>query len=340
MLVAASGAEPFVASVLPLTLVPVLAAAALPVAVLVWDGGQVSPACERSAELERNVAAYLGRDAFEANAPLVIRIGLRRSLNDGAITADISKIGEDGQVIGVRTVSGGKSCETLDDPLTLVVALMLDAPPDEPSPAPAPAPEPLAPPEPSQPEPTTSDPVPEDTNQEPGFALISAGIGSSLGLLPFPNYGPRLQVELKPRHFWGISVGALALLGSHTDLPGSGAIDFRLLQVGAALCPLDTIHDRNWLAVCGGLEIAWLEAEGSDLSPHRRKSDWALSPSLQVRAARQLLGPMLLGGTLGVSFPISRNRYVYSDVAGDSQLAFEVASPALVLGVFAAFRLH
>jgi hypothetical protein len=318
----------------------VLAAAALPVAVLVWDGGQVSPACDRSAELEHNVATYLGHDAFEANAPLVIRISLRRGLNDGAITADISKIGEDGKVVGVRTVSGGKSCETLDEPLTLVVALMLDAPPDEPSPAPAPAPEPVAPPEPSQPEPITSDPDPEDTSQEPGFALISAGIGSSIGLLPFPNYGPRLQVELKPRGFWGISIGALALVGSHTDLPGSGAIDFRLIQVGAALCPLDTIHDRNWFAVCGGLEMAWLEAEGSDLSPHRRKFDWALSPSLQVRAARQLVGPILLGGTLGVSFPISRNRYVYRDVAGSSQLAFEVASPALVLGVFVGFRLH
>ena len=340
MLVVARGAEPFAASVLPLTLVPVLAAAALPVAVLVWDGGQVRPACDRSAELEQNVATYLGRDAFEANAPLVIRIGLRRSLNDGAITADISKIGEDGKVVGVRTVSGGASCETLDDPLTLVVALMLDAPPDEPSPPPAPAPEPPAPPEPSQPDPITSDPVPEDPNQAPGFAVISAGIGSSLGLLPFPNYGPRLQVDLKPRHFWGISISALALLGSHTDLPGSGAIDFRLIQAGAALCPLDTILDRNWFAVCGGLEVAWIEAEGSDLSPHRRKVDWALSPSLQVRAARQLVGPIFLGGTFGVSFPISRNRYVYWDTAGSSQLAFEVASPALVLGVFAGLQLR
>jgi hypothetical protein len=305
VLVAAAGPDPFASSVLPLTLVPVLAATALPVAVLIWDGGQVSPACDRSAELERNVAAYLGRDAFEANAPLVIRIGLRRSLSDGAIAADISKIGEDGQVVGVRTVSGGTSCETLDDPLTLVVALMLDAPPDEPPPA-----------------------------------LLSAGIGSSIGLLPFPNFGPRLQVNLKPRGFWGISLGALALVGSHTDLPGSGAIDFRLLQAGAALCPLDTIHDRNWVAVCGGLEIAWFEAEGSDLSPHRRKFDWAFSPSLYGQVARQVVGPILLGGTLGISFPISRNRYVYQDVAGSSQLAFQVASPALVLGVFAALRLH
>lgn len=335
-------ALPLTSGVLALALVPVLADA-LPVAVLVWDGGQVNPVCERSAELERSVAAYLGREAFEANAPLTIRISLRRP--DGrTIFADVSKIGEDGQVIGVRSVSGGTSCETLDEPLTLVVALMLEAPPAEPSPAvaptPEPEPEPDATPEASAPEPLASDPSPEDTNLPPGFALVSAGVGSSFGLLPFPNYGPRLQFELKPRRFWGISIGGLALLGSHSELPGSGAIDFRLIQASAALCPLSTMRDRNWFAVCGGLQIAWLEAEGSGLSPHRRKTDWALSPSLSGQAARQLGGAVWLGGSLGVSFPISRNRYVYRDNAGASHLAFEVASPSLVLGVFLAFRLH
>ncbi|HET7543866.1 MAG TPA: hypothetical protein VFK05_28540 [Polyangiaceae bacterium] len=298
----------------------------------------MSPTCDRSAELERNVAAYLGRDPFEPHAPLVIRIGLRRGPDDRAIIADISKLDEDGKVVGVRTVSGGATCETLDDPLTLVVALMLDAPPEEP--AKAPAPEPVLAPEPSEPEPIASDPSPEDKNLPPGFALISAGVGSSIGLLPFPNVGPRLQLELKPRHFWGISLGALALLGSHTDLPGSGALDFRLLQAGAALCPLSTLRDRNWFALCGGVDVAWLQAEGSDLTPHRRKTDWTLSPALQLQAARQLVGPLLVGAMLGVSFPISRNRYVYRDVAGESHLAFEVASPALVLGVFAALRVH
>jgi len=333
-------ALPFGSGVLALELVPVPATAAPPVAVLVWDGGQVTPACDRSAELARNVAAYLGRDAFEADAPLSIRIGLRRGPDDRALIADISKVGEDGKVIGVRSVSAGGTCETLDDPLTLVVALMLDAPPEEAPPAPAPTAEPPVPPEPSQPDPLESDPSPEDTNSEPGFALISAGLGSSAGLLPFPNYGPRLQIELKPRRFWGISLSGLALVGSHTDLPGSGSIDFRLIQAGAALCPLDTLRDRNWFALCAGAEIAWIEADGSGLSPHRRRTDWTLSPSLQLQAARQVVGPLLLGGMLGVSFPISRNRYVYRDIDGSSHLAFEVASPALVLGVFAAFKLH
>ena len=221
------------------------------------------------------------------------------------------------------------------------VALMLDAPPEEPPQALTPTPPvPPTPPESSEPEPIANDPSPEDTDLAPGFALISAGVGSTIGLLPFPNYGPRFQVDLKPRRFWGLSFGGLALFGSHTDLPGSGAIDFRLIQASAALCPLDTIGERSWFAVCAGAEIGWLEAEGSGLAPHRRRTDWTLSPSLRLQAARQIAGPVLVGGTLGVSFPISRNRYVYRDVEGSSHLAFEVASPAIVLGVFAAFRLH
>lgn len=300
----------------------------------------MSPACDRSQELERNVAAYLGREAFEAGSPTTIRINLRQAPDGRAIIADVSQIGEDSKVLGVRSVSGGSSCETLDDPLTLVVALLLNAPPEEPQAAAPPTPEPPAPPEVSQPEPITTDPIPDDSDSTPGFALLSAGIGSSVGLLPFPNYGPRLQVNLKPRHFWGLSLGGLALFGARSELPGSGAIDFRLLQVGTALCPLDTIQDRNWFSVCGGVDVAWFQAEGSDLSPHRKRTAWTVSPSLQLQAARELSGPVSVGGSLGVSFPTSRNRYVYQDAAGATQLAFEVASPSLVLGLFAAFRLY
>ncbi|HKO47828.1 MAG TPA: hypothetical protein VJV79_08895 [Polyangiaceae bacterium] len=319
---------------------PDLAAAALPAAILIWDGGQVAPACDRSAELAQNVTAYLGRDAFEADAPLTIRISLRRGPDSSVIVADISKVAEDGKVFGVRSVSAGATCETLDDPLTLVVALMLDAPPEEPIQVLSPAPEPVAP-MPVHPEPIASDPNPEDSSPAPpGFVVVSAGLGSSLGLLPFPNYGPRLQIDLKPRRFWGIAIAAQALVGARSELPGSGAIDYRLIQVGAALCPLDSMGDRAWVSVCGGLDMAWLEAEGSGLSPQRRKTDWALSPSLRGQAATRLAGPVLVGGQLGVSFPISRNRYVYRDSQGATQLAFEVASPSLVLGVFVALRLY
>lgn len=326
---------------LAVSAVPALAADALPTAVLVWESGQVNPACNRSDELERNVAAYLGRDAFEASAPITIRVSLRRGPALPVIVADISKIGEDGKVVGVRSVSGGASCESLDDALTLVVALMLEAPPEEPVPASAEAPVPSAPPEPAQPEPAANEPAleAEEPPPPPGFLVVSAGVGSALGLLPFPNVGPRLQIDLKPRRFWGIALAGQALLGSRSELPGSGAIGYRLLQTSAALCPADSMSDSGWFSACAGLELAWLEAEGSELAPHRRKTHLLVSPALRLQVAKRVAGPLLLGGSLQVSFPISRNRYTYRDEQGARQLAFEVASPSLMLGVFAAFRL-
>jgi hypothetical protein len=322
--------------------VPGLTADALPSAVLIWDAGQVRPICERSAELKRNVAAYLGREVFEADAPLTIRVSLRRSADNAATVADVEKLGADGKVWGVRSVSGGESCEQLDDPLTLVVALMLDAPPAAAEPETRDTPVPSAP-EPAElePAPSSSEPSPDESELEPGFVVVGAGVGSALGQLPFPNFGPRLQFNLKPRRFWGIEVSGQGLGGSRIDLPGSGRVDFRMLQVGAALCPVDRFNERVWLSVCAGLDLVWLEARSRDLSQNRRRTEFVLTPTLRVQLARELgASPISFGGLLGASIPTVRNRFVYRDGDGASRQAFEVATPALLFGAFVALRLH
>ncbi|MEO6599853.1 MAG: hypothetical protein ABIQ16_08285, partial [Polyangiaceae bacterium] len=128
--------------------------------------------------------------------------------------------------------------------------------------------------------------------------------------------------------------------GSRIELPESGSIDFRMIQAGAALCPVDTVRDRLWLGVCAGLDLVWLEAKSRDLSPNRRRTEFVLTPTFRARVARQLgESPISVGGMLGASFPTVRNRYVYRDSAGMSQQAFEVATPALVFGAFVLFRL-
>lgn len=318
-----------------------------PSAVLIWDGGQIRPVCDRSADLERNVAAYLGRDVFEADAPFTIRVRLRRPADAAVIVADVEKVGADGKVWGVRSVSGGESCEQLDDPLTLVVALMLDAPPAPAEPDAPPTPDPVPPEPPGEPEPAaepeveSSDAGSPERDLEPGFARAGLGVGSTLGLLPFPSIGPRLDLNWKPRGFWGLALSGQGLAGSRIDLPGSGRIDFRMLQVGGALCPLDRIRDRIWLSGCAGLDLVWLEAKSRDLLENRRRTELVLTPSVRLALARELgAGPISLGGLLGVSFPTVRNRFVYRDSAGQTQQAFEVGTPALVFGAFVAFRLH
>jgi hypothetical protein len=304
----------------------------------------VRPSCDRSAELRSSVGAYLGRDAFEDGAPLTIRISVRRASGASgasAILADVSKLDRDGNVWGVRTVSGGDSCETLDEPLTLVVALMLDSGKVSADPETA-----LKADQPRTPAPaarretgTTSSAVNSDQPPtEPGFVLFGAGIGTALGQLPFPNYGARLQVVFKPRRFWGLEISAEELTGASSQLPGSGSIDFRILKGALALCPLESIRDRVWLSGCVGVELAWVGAESRGLLPHRRRTEVVPSPVLRVQLGYDLGRGVLLGSTLAALFPISPNRYTFRDAEGENHLAFQMASPGLAAGLLLAFR--
>ena len=332
-------------------LVPALSVDAQPSAALVWDSSQLSPACDRSAQLHDSVAVYLGRDAFEAGAPLTIRVSLRRAVGSSAIIADVSKSNADGKVEGVRSVSGGDTCETLDDALTLVVALMLDAGQPEHGSEPQAAQTPK-PPEATAPDETAGQPsdgidygpistVPSSDRleSEPGHLFVGAGLGTSFGLLPFPNYGPRLQLAVKPRSFWGFDVSGQALVGASVELPGSGAVDFRLLSLGASICPLDSLHDTLWLRGCGGLQLAWIWAESRALTPPHQETEFVLMPALQLQAAQQLARGFFVGGALDLLLPISPNHYTFRDVQGAPHEAFRMASPSLAFGVFVAIRL-
>ena len=332
----------------PASAVPALPAETLPTATLVWDGGQL-PACERSELLRKNVSVYLGRDPFEDGAPLTIRIGVRRAPDAETLIADVSEVDDQGHSLGVRSVHGGESCETLDEPLTLVVALMLDEPlavPErqlEVAPRPPQAPE--QPAKPTADDAEDSDTVSNVSGSEaeetpPAHAFVSAGIGTSFGKLPFLNYGPQLQVVWKPRRFWGLELSGGALFGSRADLPGSGTIDFRLLELGGALCPLESLRDGILLRGCAGVAVGWLRAESHGLEPPHSRTEVVFSPEAHLQIAKNVGEILLFGGGVEVAFPIRPNQYVYRDAEGVRQQAFQMAIPSLSLELFVAGRLH
>lgn len=320
---------------------PPLPADSLPSAVLVWDGGQI-PSCDRSAQLLSNVSVYLGRNAFEPDAPLTIRVGLRRSTDPQAVIADVSELDEGGTVLGVRTVAGG-SCEALDEPLTLVVALMLDAPPAPAAPAPVatPAAQPDAPQEnapdrePPEAQETEASAVDHEKPEPPeSHAFVSAGLATSFGKLPFFDFGPELRLAYKPLRFWGLEVSGRLLFGSRQELPGTGAIDFGLAEVGAALCPLESFRNGLLLRGCGGIELGWLRAKSVDLEGGHQRTEVVYSPELHLQIAETIGEKFLFGGGVELAFPIRPNQYVYRDPEGVRQLAFQMSVPSLGLSLF------
>lgn len=331
--------------------VPALPADALPYATLVWDGTEL-PGCERSADLRHNVSVYLERDAFEDGAPLTIRITPRRA-GTGEVVAEVRQLDGEGHSLGVRNVSGGATCEGLDEPLTLVVALMLDAPPSQPPEA-APSEREVSPAPPvskhaehiESPSSEQEDSGPiwlfpehEATEAAPGHALVSLGLGTTLGQLPFLSYGPEVQVVLKPQHFWGLELSGAVLGGSSVELPISGEIGFRLIQAGGALCPLERIRDGLLLRGCGGMQVGWLRAESRGLEPSRVRHEVVFSPELHLQAAQGVGRGFFLGGGFGVLFPLRANQYTYRDPEGVRAVAFQMASPSLGLGLFVAREL-
>ena len=318
-----------------------------PSATLIWDGGQL-PACDRSTALRQNVSVYLGRDPFEEDALLTIRVGVRRAAETGALVADVSEVDDQGHVLGVRSVPGGTSCETLDEPLTLVVALMLD---DTPRTIDRRVELPPHPPEPQErrtdpgaedpSEPDASSSVPDNPPEEvqPAHAFLSAGIGTTFGKLPFFNFGPQLQAVFKPPRFWGLELSAGALGGAPVELPGSGTMDFLLLEFGAALCPLESLRDGLLLRACGGLSVGWLRAQSHDLEPSRRRTEVVLSPELHLQVAESIGKGFLFGGGIGAAFPLRPNQYVYRDPDGVQQVAFQMSLPSVTLELFVAHLL-
>ena len=99
---------------------------------LLWDRGTLEVQCERAQQVREGVEAYLGRAVFAAGAELRVRVRLARPAADaGKVLALVTQEDATGQSWGERVVTGDTSCESLDEPLTLVVALMVDRPTSE-----------------------------------------------------------------------------------------------------------------------------------------------------------------------------------------------------------------
>src|ERR1041384_2221690 len=99
-------------------------------AVLMWDRGALEIECERGAQVREGVETYVGRKVFGEGGDRVVRVTLSRVSEQGKkrVEARVSQEDTQGRTWGERVVTGDDSCSSLDEQLTLVVALMVDAP--------------------------------------------------------------------------------------------------------------------------------------------------------------------------------------------------------------------
>jgi hypothetical protein len=313
---------------------------AAPQAVLTWDRGQLQAECDRAAIVRQGVDAYLGRSVFAPTGDIVVRVQLSRGDEPGArVVATVTKETRDGKVWGERSVSGEAQCESLDEPLTLVIALMVDA-----AEAPVTAkvePEPAVPQPPQGARPS---PVPEPAHegeiitapsleQAPAtashWAVLGFGI-ANMGAEPEVAGGGGLALSYKPKRFWGVGVEGEVLAARRSALE-SGSLAISVATVGVDLCPLQDTDDHAWWSLCASGRLARVHAKSRGLSEAVESTQLVIMPGLVARAAYIVGRRFLVGGGLQASFPVSPDRYVYRDSLGVAHPAFEL-SP-LVLSV-------
>lgn len=307
-----------------------------PQAVLQWDRGVMGAECDRAANVRADVEAYLGRTVFTAEGSLIVRVRLTRVEDNGRmrVVARVTQETSDGRAWGEREVEGGASCESLDEPLTLVVALLVDAPAEPPT---QPAASELTPPPAERPTPrapTASEPPPSDTGEietapsleqataPPGHVALLAFGWLSMGILPSAAAGAGMVASFKPRGFWGLGFEVGGLLPQRLAL-GSGTLETSLVMLSATLCPLQGTGDQMWWSACGNLGAARLHARSRHVLEARARSDWFAVPGVAVRGGRVLGRHLLLSAGLEALFPVSPDYYVYRSPEGEKQLAFE-----------------
>lgn len=286
-----------------------------PQAVLQWDRGALEAECDRAAVVQAGVEAYLGRIVFAADGAALIRVSLRKveELGRMRLIARVEQQDEHGQKWGERTVSGGESCDSLDEQLTLVVALMVDHPSERTRPPasdkPPEAPSPSSPPESAPPDESddsdadaaaataeipTAPSLEHATATRPHATLLGVGL-VSMGALPATGVGAGLVARVKPRGFWGLGLQLGALAPQRKSI-ATGWLEASQLLLNASLCPLQGFDESVWWSACASFGAARLRVESRDLLESKALTEWIALPSVDARAAWAIHGKWLLDG--------------------------------------------
>jgi len=296
---------------------------AAPVSVqLDYERAESAASCVSAEQLVRDVEGRLGRRVFvaAAEADLVARVSARR--DKGRFLLEIELLDRAGQRLGLRQLSSRAAhCSSLDDSLALVLALAVDAaravvetpPAASPAAPPAALPAVVAPPAALQ----TSLLIPARTHAPRlgwGWAP-SAGVALASGLFPSAAFGLELGLELRPPHFWPLTLRGTWWVEQDVAGPRPGRrVEFAARTLELGVCP--------WTGPLGAFEgaaclVQWLgrmEARGFGFDESGSDDGWlaavGLAPALGYR-----IGPLKASLAPTLLVPLLQRRYFSTDAA-------------------------
>ncbi|HEX2879747.1 MAG TPA: hypothetical protein VHO25_09420 [Polyangiaceae bacterium] len=299
--------------------------------------------CIAADELLSAVQAHIGRNPFTREpAGVVIDVKLER-VGQPARWHAVLQVGDgQSQIWGDREVlSENEDCRTLDSPLTLILALIVDselmqppsaqqAPQAEPSSTPEESrfdEEPAPPPKPSRPPPPWQAEWDWLANVERGV-LPNLAWGTEMSLLVRPPYVPDFRFYLG------------GFMPQQQRVSSNASLQFLHARAGLQLCS----SLAHWGALrfdgCAGVAVGLLQVEGEGLTPSRSVTRQLAESALTARAALALTRTLSVVTRGSLVFPWKTDRFVYSQPGGQVSEAHEISPFVFDIGIGMGLRFH
>ncbi len=284
-----------------------------------WDGAGAPKGCLGEEGLILRVEDFLGRRTFDAAAPRTLSVRIEPTAA-ARLRAVVTVIDARGRILGERElVTEDASCEALEEPLVLAIALLADAELGvDPTRQPAP--------EPPPPEPEASEEEAEELDAEvfapvivverprpadPWRAEVDASVAAVDGLLPSLELGAEVGFFVDPP--WSIPARARVAgwRPQRESLEPHGSIDFRAGLAGIMLCPLSERSATLGVDVCAGVDLVAQQAESQGLERARLSTQWFAQGALALRAVAELPGAFYAALSAGLGAPIHPPEFVF-----------------------------
>jgi hypothetical protein len=279
---------------------------AVPQVALAWSGPGPELTCLGEDGLARAVNEYLGRDAFAVDrVDMVLAVSVER-LPDRRWRAVLELRDPAGAALGARELnSSSELCTSLDEPLVLAVALMVDS---EAEPVPVSH---AAEPE-LEPEPRTVSPRPRAQPRRRWRVDADASLALEAGLLPAARPGLELGLELEASSWLSARLSGFAFLPAAAELPGDASVGIWLGGGMIALCP-GIRHESGFrAALCAGPVYGLLVATSRGLEGGGTVRRRFLAGAVGVRGLAPLGGRWSSVVEVRGVLPYRRDRFIYA----------------------------
>ena len=304
-----------------------------------WVRRPGAESCIGTHPLAEAVEALLRRAAFvsAAHAELCVDGLIERVERPLAWHAIVTVSNAKGDVLGSRELTSVEaSCASINEPLTLAIALMIDPdallaagrPNDAPAPpasTSAPAP-PLASTSPPAPAPPASSPPPR-----PLELTLRAGPALSVGLTPGADAGLVLLGSLRPPGFLPIVVSGAVWADRNASARAAKGGTFAIASGGLGLCPVGLSLGPVRSSFCAGAQLGIVRMSGFGFRASLDENRLLVNGALDVRSSLRVVGPVEVGLDLGAAVPFVRDQFFYLDVDGRRQDLFRM-SPIVFVG--------